>query len=184
MTTKVMLHHYYKKKIILHYSQEQNLWEHSKPLPWQTAWLCQVGGKMFNLPNSILTIDGPMVCKGGTWYQGVGTKWWCCRTPYLPKVDTVCELPCAADGLVSWTLHSGLGWAGQRAYLRCRSGMLCKTSSHMWGSWYLSMFLLRDGSLIIMNMASFMVLVMVCDSLPTVEKLSSLVRCPKVLVWS
>ena len=46
------------------------------------------------------------------------------------------------------------------------------------------MFLLRDGSLILMDMASLMVLSMFCVSLPTMEKLSTLVSWPVVLAWS
>ena len=93
--------------------------------------------------------------KTGTWYKDVGhqigdgagshsyqlfmlqthyvsppvlLRGWCCR-------------PCAV-GLVD---------LGRRVYLRWRSGVLSKTSSHMWGSWYLPIFLLRNGSLTLMN---------------------------------
>ena len=47
-------------------------------------------------------------------------------------------------------------------------------STLMWGSLYLSVFLLRDGWLTLMNMATLMVLAMVCDLLSTME------NCP---VW-
>ena len=53
--------------------------------------------------------------------------------------------------------------------------VLKRTSFHKWGSWCLPIFLLRDGSLTLMNMASLIVLAMVCDSLPSMEKLSSLI---------
>ena len=43
------------------------------------------------------------------------------------------------------------------------------------GGWYLQVHLLRDGLLILRKMASLMVLVMVCDSLPTMEKLYNLI---------
>ena len=42
--------------------------------------------------------------------------------------------------------------------------MFNETSSHMWGSWYLPMLLLKDRSLTLMNISSLMVLVRVCDS--------------------
>ena len=61
---------------------------------------------------------------------------------------------------------------GGMVYLRWRSGVLNKTSSHMWGSQYFTIFLLRDGCTL-MYIASLMVLVRVCDSLPKMEKLSN-----------
>ena len=39
---------------------------------------------------------------------------------------------------------------------RCNSGDLASTSSQMCGSWNLPMFLLRDGSFTLMNIASLM----------------------------
>ena len=59
-------------------------------------------------------------------------------------------------------------------YLRWRAGMPCRTSCQMWGNWNLHRFLFRDGSMIPMNMASLIVLVMPCASLCTMEKLSTL----------
>ena len=41
-------------------------------------------------------------------------------------------------------------------YLSLSSGDLTSTSSHMCGSWYLPIFLFRDGSLTLINMASLM----------------------------
>ena len=52
-------------------------------------------------------------------------------------------------------------------YLNFSSGDLTNTSSHMCGSWYLGIFLLRDGSFILINIASLLVLAMFCSSLPT-----------------
>ena len=51
------------------------------------------------------------------------------------------------------------------------SGDLTNTSSHICGSWYLPIFLFRDGSLTLISMASLMVLVMLWSSLPTMLKL-------------
>ena len=53
----------------------------------------------------------------------------------------------------------------------------------MWDSWYFLRFLLRDGSLNQMYIASLMVLVTTCDSLPTMVKHSSLSGCPLVWIW-
>ena len=43
---------------------------------------------------------------------------------------------------------------------------LCRTSSHIWGRWYLPMFLFRDGSLTLMSRASLIALVRFWSSLP------------------
>ena len=43
-------------------------------------------------------------------------------------------------------------------YFKFSSEMLSRTSSHMWGRWYLPIFLLRDGLFALMYRASFMVL--------------------------
>ena len=44
--------------------------------------------------------------------------------------------------------------------------------------------IIRDGSLILMYISSFMVLVILCSSLPTMEKLSTLMQWSEVLPWS
>ena len=54
--------------------------------------------------------------------------------------------------------------------------MLNKTSSHLCDSWYFPMSLLRDGSLILINMASMVVLAKLWDSLLTILKLSTFVK--------
>ena len=63
-------------------------------------------------------------------------------------------------------------------YLRWKTGVSCRTSSKMWNSWYLPKLLLRNGPLTLMNMAPLMVLITPCNSLPTMEKLSTLMQCP------
>ena len=57
-------------------------------------------------------------------------------------------------------------------YLSLSSGDLTNTSSHMCGSWYLPIFLFRDGSLPLINIASLMALAMLWSSLPTMLILS------------
>ena len=59
-------------------------------------------------------------------------------------------------------LHVGGDVCG---YFRSNKGVSCRTSSHICGSWYFSVFLLRDWSLTQIYMASLMVLVMPCASL-------------------
>ena len=58
-------------------------------------------------------------------------------------------------------------------YFSLSSGLLHRTSSHMWGRWYLPMFLFRDGLLTLVYRASFMVLMRFWSSLPTMLKLTS-----------
>ena len=64
------------------------------------------------------------------------------------------------------------------------SDVLCRTSSHIWGRWYLPMFLFRDGSLTLMNRASLIALVRFWFSLPTIVKLLMLTLWPEMLQWS
>ena len=61
---------------------------------------------------------------------------------------------------------------------------MCRTPSHMWGRWYLPMFLFRVGSLTLMNRASLFALVRFWSSLPTIVKLLMLMLWPVVLQWS
>ena len=55
--------------------------------------------------------------------------------------------------------------------INCNSGDLTSTSSQICGSWYLPIFLLRDGSLTLISIASLIVLVILWSSLPTMLKL-------------
>ena len=57
-------------------------------------------------------------------------------------------------------------------YFNFNSGDLASTSSQMCGSWNLPMFLLRDGSLTLMKIASLMFLAILLSFLPTMLKLS------------
>ena len=69
------------------------------------------------------------------------------------------------------------------SYLSHSDELSWSTSSHRWGSWYLPRFLLRDGSLAQMYIASLMVLLMPCHSLPTMVKNSKSMGCPVVWLW-
>ena len=55
-------------------------------------------------------------------------------------------------------------------YFSLSSEVLCRTSSHMHGTWDLPMFLLRDGLLTLMNNASFILLLTFWSSLPIMLK--------------
>ena len=67
-------------------------------------------------------------------------------------------------------------------YLSCRVGVSCSIGCQMCGSWYFPMFLLSEGSLTLMNMASFMFLVLPCGSLCVMVKQFGLTGCPVVLL--
>ena len=81
--------------------------------------------------------------------------------------------------------HSGR-WNSHRVlfYFSLSSGLLHRTSSHIWDRWYLPMFLFRDGLLTLMYRASFMVLIRFWSSLPTMLNLSLLTSWPDLLEWS
>ena len=64
------------------------------------------------------------------------------------------------------------------------SDVVCRTSSHIWGKWYLPMFLFRDGSLTLMNRASLIALVRFWPSLPTIVKSLMLMLWPEMLQLS
>ena len=69
-----------------------------------------------------------------------------------------CVVSCVAslshDWEGMWSIMGGLA----AKMLRWRAGVSCRTSSQIWNSWNLPMFLLRDGSLTLMYMASSIVL--------------------------
>ena len=70
------------------------------------------------------------------------------------------------------------------SYWSLSYGDLTGTSSHICGSWYLPIFLFRDGSLTLINTASLMALAIFWSSLPTMLKLSRDSSWPVVLWWS
>ena len=59
-------------------------------------------------------------------------------------------------------------------YLSLSSEVLCRTSSHIRGRWYLPMFLFRDGLFTLMYNASLIHMQRFWSSLPTMLKLSKL----------
>ena len=75
-------------------------------------------------------------------------------------------------------------WNSHWGQFSFNSDVVCRTSSHIWGRWYLPMFLFRDGSLTLMNKASFIALVRFWSSLPTIVKLLMLILWPEMLQWS
>ena len=69
-------------------------------------------------------------------------------------------------------------------YFSLISGYLTNTSSQICGSWYLPIFLFRDGSLTSISIASLMALAMLWSFLPTLLKLSKDTSWPVMLKWS
>ena len=68
-------------------------------------------------------------------------------------------------------------------YLSPSDGVSWSTSSHMWGSLYFARFLLRDGSLTLMYIASSIVLMTPVTSYALWWNTLKLTGCPVVLLW-
>ena len=77
-----------------------------------------------------------------------------------------------------------MGQATGSIYFNFSSLLLIRTSSHIWGRWYLPMLLFKDGLLTLTNIDSLISLERFCSSLPTMLKFSSEVVWPVVLLWS
>ena len=127
-------------------------------------WLFQVCWKMSYLPKLIFTTDGTI---RGTWCQDVRHQIGDVSGPHTYQLlmwqETLCGPLYTASSLVLWALCNGLGDMGESLFAMEVMGV-SKPSSHMWGSQYLPMFLLWNGSLTLMIMASLMVLAMESDS--------------------
>ena len=102
---------------------------------------------------------------------------WCCKTMVWLGSDGI--EPLIIGGFRRYH-HAWCYWH----YFSCNSGDLASTSSQIFDSWKLPMFLLRNGSLTLMNIASLMFLAILLSSLPTILKLSRDTSWPMVLWWS
>ena len=107
----------------------------------------------------------------------------------LPGGWCYCHIQCWLMLLPRWLMLSPPMGVWQMLWplgqcFNFNSDVVFKTSSHMWGRWYLPMFLFRDGSLTLMNRASFIALVKLWSSLPTMLKLVMLMLWPVLLWWS
>ena len=123
----------------------------------------------------------PNLCEEGYLFPNVwGTNWWC-GTPYLPETEVNTMYGCPAL-LVSWCCEPctvGLGgepiWGvGQGYKIRPHAigGQLVLANVPIEG-WFMNPY--EHGLQV--------VLVVVCDSLPTMENVSSLVWWSEVLAW-
>ena len=117
------------------------------------------------LSKIILTTDGIKVCKKGDMVPRVAPTG---EDHTFQNVDVKCM---ATTSL--WLRGCGPLWDcnSKSITMRWRAGVSYRTSSQMWGSWNLPMFLLRDRSFTLMYMASLMLLASMCASLPTMEKI-------------
>ena len=110
----------------------------------------------------LIYIIWQMLLPGGRWNShfrlNVG---WC----YCHVADgiTTTGLKCWQMLLLMWQM----GIATGSVHFNLSSEVLNRTSTHIWGRWYLPMFLFRDGLLTLMYKASLMVLMRFCSSLPT-----------------
>ena len=92
-----------------------------------------------------------------------------------------------AEGMATagWLCHFGRCYChGSWSCFNFNSEVLSRTSSQMWGRWYLPIFLLRDGLLTLIYNASFIALLRFWSSLPIILKLSMVTWWPVMLVWS
>ena len=69
-------------------------------------------------------------------------------------------------------------------YFNLSSLLFIRTSSHIWGRWYLPMFLLRYGLLTLMNIDSLISLGRFCSSLPTMLKFWGSMTCGVTVVMN
>ena len=123
--------------------------------------------------------DGHTYCWGGIvpnircgqedWEWGRHTCW-----KYYQEEN--CLWPPCIGGMTQVGFVEGLQWG----VIVNRVGMSCSNTSQIWGSWYLPRFLFNVGSLTLMYIASLMILVKPYGSLPTMEKLSSVMLWPVV----
>ena len=105
------------------------------------------------------------------WYVADGKPLrWMLKPLCWNMADVIAEL---TDGMATWGFNFKLS-----------SEVLNRTSSHIWGRWYLPMFLFRDGLLTLVYNASLMVLMRFRSSLPTMLTFSIVVVWSVVLEWS
>ena len=79
-------------------------------------------------------------------------------------------------------LYNYMGWCSHRCLI-LTSRVLTRTPAHIWGRLYLPLFLFRVGLLILLYMDALFVVVKPCPSLPSMLRLSVVVRWPVVVWW-
>ena len=124
-------------------------------------------------------------------------RWWLMLLPSVADGMATCfdkadVISIVADGIATWLecVKADLialvadGTSHWKVYFNFSSLLLIRTSSHIWGRWYLPMFLFRDGLLTLINIDSIISLERFCSSLPTMLKFSSEVVWTVVLLWA
>ena len=134
------------------------------------------------LTKIILTTEGTNgYAKSDTWCErGVWHPWWRTILTSAVIVKQAVQPPApVAEGGVG---QCGGNW---RWFVTWDRGQGCWVGLHsIYGSLEIADVPVKGWSLTLMNIASFMVLVMLYASLPTTEKFSTLMWWPEMLTWS
>ena len=128
---------------------------------------------MLCLPNYTYHRLHQNMCKGGRHGAKGG------RHPQWETILTDVKLCAPSQCLEGENVNCGVATVGY--HLRWKAVVFYRTSSQIWDSWNLPRFLLRNRSLTLMNIASLVILAVLCTSLPTIEKLSTMMQYPQVL---
>ena len=79
-------------------------------------------------------------------------------------------------------VEGGELWSvGSKVLLKMEFRGVLQDLYQMWGNWNLPRSLLRDRSLTLITIASLIILAVLCASLSSIEKMSTLMLCPEVL---
>ena len=132
------------------FSKTEKKWSADKLLPWQTSWPHQGCEKMLYSTKLILAKWHHWLCKEGYLVPRFEAQIGDITGPHTYKL-LMMHSQCVGSPLwlVAWCCRPctvGLVGLGGRVYMKWRSGVLNKTSSHIWVSWYLPVFLLKDRS--------------------------------------
>ena len=110
---------------------------------------------------------GQMLLHCGRWNHHL--LYICDGRCYCPVEDGIATAGCECSLLVDVV---PMGQMDKGNYFSLSTEVLCRTSSHIWGRWYLPKFLFRDGLFTLMYNASLIHLQRFRSSLPTMLKLS------------
>ena len=91
------------------------------------------------------------------------------------------------SNFIVWYVYGDDPWKGRegvkQCYLSSGDGVSCNISSYVCGSWHFPRFLLSEGSLTHIYMATFMFLITPCTSLSAIVKHFGLTGCPVEWLW-
>ena len=113
--------------------------------------------------------------------DGINTFWYGWRYCHCGKWNSHIGWNVVMEDLITLMADRKATWS---IYFNLSSVLFIRTSSHIWGRWYLPIFLFRGGLLTLMKIDSLISLERFCSSLPTLLKFSSEVVWPVMLLWS